>query len=276
MKAESCPVCSGGMSLPAADNGTFRRCRTCGAVYNTSHHSLEYSDSYFIEDYRAQYGRTYEEDFPDIYRAASLRVSRMLKLWHAYNRGKTPVSVLDIGCALGFFLKAAQDAGFTDLSGIEISAYASARCAEKFGYAVLRLPFEDADMPGPYDAVTAWYFLEHLHDTGAAFGRIYHSLKPGGVAAFSLPSVFGPMFCFNRGQWAQTHPVDHRVDFSPSSIRRALKLAGFRRVKVYPSGIHPERVMRKDHVLFPVFAALYRTFSMHTGFSDTIEVYAVK
>ena len=64
-----CPVCGGDRSRPAAGDAPFRRCRACGVVFNTAHAPLSYSDSYFTADYKAQYGKTYEEDFDPIYRA---------------------------------------------------------------------------------------------------------------------------------------------------------------------------------------------------------------
>ena len=272
---DPCPVCGGVRSRPVAENAPYRRCRKCGAVFNTAHAPLSYSDSYFTTDYKAQYGRTYEEDFDPIYRSAQTRIGRILKLWASAHSG-TPSSLLDIGCALGFFLKAAEDSGFTRLSGIEISQFAAEYARTRFGYAVEQKPFAPSALTGPYDAITAWYFLEHLENTAEALSAVCRSLRPGGIAAFSLPSYRGPLFTFSRREWVRTHPTDHRVDFSPKSVRAAMKNAGFSKVKVYPSGIHPERVIPRTSLLFPLFAPLYGVFSRLSAFSDTIEVYALK
>lgn len=271
---DTCPVCGGDRSRPAAGNAPFRRCRTCCAVFNTAHAPLSYSDSYFTTDYKAQYGKTYEEDFEPIYRSSRLRLKRLLAL--RPSGAPKPRSVLDIGCAMGFFLKAAEDEGFTELKGIEISPYAARYARTRFGYDIEQKPFDAAGLGGSFDAVTAWYFLEHLPDTGSAISAVYAALAPGGVAAFSLPSYFGPLYALHRSEWVRTHPVDHRVDFSPGSAVRALKRAGFRRVAVYPSGIHPGRVMNPASPLFGAFSRAYRLFSRLTSFSDTIEVYALK
>ena len=272
---DACPVCGGDRSRPAAGDAPFRRCRTCCAVFNTAHAPLSYSDSYFTSDYKAQYGKTYEEDFAPIYRASKLRLERILKLRRGFTPEK-PRSLLDIGCALGFFLKAAEDDGFSELKGIEISQYASEYAKKRFGYEIEQKPFNADALSGSFDAVTAWYFLEHLPDTKSAIDAIYAALAPDGVAAFSLPSYFGPLYMFRRSEWVNTHPADHRIDLSPKSAVRALRHAGFRRVRVYPSGIHPERVMKPSSPLYPLFARAYRFFSRLTAFSDTIEVYALK
>lgn len=271
----NCPFCGSDRAGVVSAGSPFLRCRGCGTVYNTAHSLPAYSDSYFTEDYRDQYGRTYEDDYESIYASARNRIARINALWKSAHQ-VSPHSVLDIGCALGFFLKGAADRGFTRIEGIEVSGFAADYCRKRFGYKVYETSFEKAGIKGRFDVITAWYFLEHCADSKAALDKIVNSLSDGGVFAFSMPSVFGPMYFFSRKRWVETHPVDHRVDVSPRTIRRILKAAGFRRVIVRPAGIHPERVISRRVPLFRIFSRLYRTFSLRFAFSDTIEVYALK
>jgi hypothetical protein len=96
-----CPLCGSEDEKTVLVGSPFRLCRSCGTVYNALHKTLSYSDSYFTDDYKAQYGKTYEEDFAAIYKAADRRVSRILSLWNKTHI-KKPSSALDIGCAMGF------------------------------------------------------------------------------------------------------------------------------------------------------------------------------
>jgi len=271
----SCPLCGGGRSAVIIADQPFRRCISCGTVFNAAHKTIAYSDRYYTEDYRAQYGLTYEEDFENIYRASVCRIKKIMKLWDSFHN-EPPRSVLDIGCALGFFLKAAEDHGFTKVHGIEVSAFASGRCRKLFGYQTTRASFEKAKIECRYDLITSWYFLEHCVNTKSVLEKIIAHLNDGGFFAFSVPSVFGPTYLFNKKKWAETHPVDHRIDLSPKTAVRILKRAGFGKVKVYPAGIHPERVMTKENLLYPLFKPLYTWLSHATAFSDTIEIYAIK
>lgn len=276
MNGASCPLCrserSGSLRRGSRD---LRRCRDCGAVFNCGWHPLSYDDRYFLEDYRAQYGRTYGEDFDNIYRLSMRRLDAMAGVW---GRGKIrkATSLLDIGSALGFFLKAAGDSGIGSLQGIEISRYASDYAAREFGIPVINAPFDEAVLPERFDIITAWYFLEHCEDPRKTVGRIYGLLNPGGLFAFSTPSLFGPQFLLRRSAWADSHPVDHRIDFSPRSVRNLLRQEGFRKIVTRPAGIHPERVLTKESIFFPVFRLLYSNFSSMTSFSDTMEIFAVK
>ena len=265
-----CPLCASSKASYISDN--LFKCLKCGCVFNTAAFPLMYSDDYFTIDYLKQYGRTYEEDFPQIYNTALTRLKRIKKV-----SSQTPQkNILDIGCALGFFLKAAGNNGFTRTDGIEISPYAASYCREKFGFDVRNEAFEKITSIGTYDVITAWYFIEHCGEPFKAIKKISASLTKNGVFAFSAPSVFGPMFHFHKSGWAASRPPDHAIDFNPKSARKSLKRAGFRKVKIYAAGFHPERIMRDDSFFFRFFSVVYKLFTKLTGYSDTIEVYAVK
>ena len=273
--SRECPIC--GSSKKEPQLAELSLCLTCGAVYNLAWEVIVYEDDYFTNGYKVQYGRTYEEDFPQIYAAAQNRLARINHIQKKYNRSNTKKkSLLDIGCALGFFLKAASDAGFANVEGIEVSSYAADYCKKNYNFHVRCEPFEQVAEIGTFDVISAWYFLEHCENPIDVTAKIYASLPHGGIFAFSVPSIFGPMYSFKRQEWAATRPKDHLIDLSPHSVKVLLRKVGFRKVKVYAAGFHPERVVPEDSFFYNVFAKLYRLFTAKSGYSDTIEVYAVK
>ena len=83
-------------------------------------------------------------------------------------------------------------------------------------------------------------------------------------------------FIFEKEKWINEHPIDHKIDFSPKSICKLLKSYGYRKIKIRPSGFHPERVIKKSNFLYYPFSFIYKYFTQTTGFSDTMEVYAIK
>ncbi|HOW81548.1 MAG TPA: methyltransferase domain-containing protein [Spirochaetota bacterium] len=186
------------------------------------------------------------------------------------------LSLTDIGSAMGFFLKAASDRGFGNVSGIEISRYAADYCRKEFGFEVENRALMPDGVMSEHDVITAWFFIEHCSDPCGVIMDIAANVRSGGVFAFSVPSVFGPLYWFNRKEWVRTHPADHRIDFSPGQLRLMMKMAGFRKTMIVPAGFHPERVLPADSLFFDVFSALYRTASGMLAFSDTLEVYALK
>lgn len=270
--SSNCPFCGNRSKESFSD--TLHRCRGCGLVFNSGHRPLSYDNNYFIDEYRSQYGRTYQEDFSHIYGLAQKRLGRI----NTFGSFGDPAALglLDIGSALGFFLKAARDTGIERLQGIEISEYAARYTTDEFSIPVTRASFEQADMKESYDIITAWFFIEHCAAPRAVLEKIFASLEPGGVFAMAVPSVFGPLFRRKWGEWVATHPKDHRIDFTPKSAKKILKEIGFKKVTVLPCGIHPERVMTSSSIFFPFFSRFYTIFARLTGYSDTIEVYGQK
>jgi len=265
-----CPVCSG--QGYKSISGKILKCQSCGTVYNNAWAPLAYSEEYFIEEYAAQYGKTYVEDFENIYALSQRRLDNIFR--HIPHRPE--LSILDIGSAAGFFLKAAEDRGLHDLAGIEISSFASSYCMDNFGIKVFKTPFDEAEINRKYNIVTAWFFLEHCYDPAASLDKISGLIEDGGILAMALPSWFGPLFYFHREEWIMSHPSDHRIDFSPGSVKKMLNNAGFKTLNVKKCGYHPERVIKEEALLMPLFEPLYRKFTDLTAFSDTIEVYAIK
>lgn len=266
----NCPFCQ---SQPATSyTPQLHLCRSCGIAYNSAHSPLSYDKNYFLDEYKKQYGKTYTEDFENIYRMSMERMNVILGL----TRHRKKMSFLDIGSALGFFLKCARDMGADRVRGIEISEYAARYAQKEFGIETVSMPFDDVSLDERFDVITAWYFLEHCADPRAVIKKIHDALVPGGVFAFSVPSIFGPLFSFHRREWISSRPVDHRVDFTPRGAGRILKREGFRHVKVRTAGIHPERMLRSNHPLYRPFAFAYGVLAPLFGFSDTIEIYAVK
>jgi len=266
----NCPFCS----KPSDKNitGDLYKCEKCGLVFNVNCRSLSYDRDYFISEYERQYGRTYPEDFDNIYNLSIQRIKKILNC----SRKKNELSLLDIGSAAGFFLKAAKDSGIQKVKGIEISAFASDYCRKNFSIDVIESSFEDTVINEKFDIVTSWFFIEHISDSLTSMERIYRMLNKGGIFGLAVPSCFGPMYVFRKNEWIKTRPVDHRIDLSPKAAKIVLKKLGFKTIKVIRSGYHPERIVSRNSILFKPFDLCYDMFTRATAFSDTIEIYAVK
>ena len=270
MSRKSCPVCKTDSNIEISAD--LYKCSRCNLVFNVNFKSLYYDRDYFISEYENQYGKTYIDDYENIYRLSKIR----LELITGLLKDKNNLSILDIGSAAGFFLKAAKDHGIKKLKGIEISDFAAEYCKTNFSIDVVSSSFEDIEIGEKFDIITSWFFIEHLINPLDELKKIYMMLNNGGVFAMSAPSFFGPMFHFSKDRWIASHPKDHRIDLSPYSARKILKSIGFKKVKIKICGYHPERALRKNSIFFKPFEVLYRLFSHFTKFSDTIEIYAVK
>ena len=97
--------------------------------------------------------------------------------------------ILDAGCGLGFYLSLLGAMSTATVVGVELEksriseAAAVSKQAGLVRGDISRLPFADA----AFDKVLASEVLEHLPDDVTALREISRVLRPGGVAAISVP-----------------------------------------------------------------------------------------
>jgi SAM-dependent methyltransferase len=270
----SCPVC-GHWPNPAVarfPRRSYFRCARCRMLYLVDFglRPAAYGESYFFEEYRRQYGRTYLEDFPAIQEAGRQRLRILVPLLPKdVDRAALP-RLLDVGCAYGPFLAAAREASL-GAEGLDVSAEAVRHVREKLRLPCLRGDFLEAPLaPRSYDAVCLWYVLEHFRDTAAALKRANRLLRLGGVLAFSTPSASGISARRSLRRFLEGSPPDHFTIWTPRQAAALLARFGFRLARLRVTGHHPER--------FPgrLPARLLEASSRLLGLGDTFEAYAVK
>ena len=83
------------------------KCKRCNTLFRKYFLPpfIDYSSKYFVEDYKNQYGKTYEEDIENLLSLAKKRIEKIKSI-------KPSGKILDIGSAMGFFLKEASDNGY--------------------------------------------------------------------------------------------------------------------------------------------------------------------
>jgi 2-polyprenyl-3-methyl-5-hydroxy-6-metoxy-1,4-benzoquinol methylase/spore coat polysaccharide biosynthesis predicted glycosyltransferase SpsG len=304
----SCPVCGAALDGPVLARFSERnyiRCKYCGVISMNRINPLpvEYYKEYFFEQYQKQYGKTYIEDFPNLTAMAKHRLSVIRKVgsngmaappWGIGSREKTregqnklsnddpcSPSLLDIGCAYGAFLAAAQEEGYVP-HGIDPAEDAVRYVTQIIGIHATQgyFPTPDSRLSTPdYKVITLWYVIEHFRDCVPALAEIRKLLKPGGVLAFATPSFTGISGRKSLKHFLKNSPQDHRTVWSPSVCVKSLGKTGFRVKRIISSGHHPERfpflgkfARNRNSPLYRLLLAASRIFAL----GDTMEVYAVK
>jgi SAM-dependent methyltransferase len=137
--------------------------------------------------------------------------------------------LLDIGTGFGFFLVEMKKRGW-DPGGVEISQKAMDYARNILGLTILPGPLEKAGFPDKdFDAVTAFYVVEHLSHPMDFFRECYRILKPGGVILLRYPHTT-PIKNLLRFLGIKNRLYDlpaHLSDFSPKIIQRCLEKIGF-------------------------------------------------
>lgn len=281
----SCPVC--GNVSPKPDRikarttaHTFRRCSSCNIIYLgfSTDSNVQYEKSYFDSEYKNQYGRTYLDDFDFIKTQGLRRVEEINRVL-----GNKKGNLLDVGCAYGPFLSAAEDSGWT-VYGSDISADAIDYVKNELKYSAVNASFTDFDPVREFgikefDAVTMWYVIEHVKDLKTVLTDINHKLKTGGIFSFSTPSGSGISARCNTESFFIQSPKDHYTIWEIENTKKILKRFGFKVEKIVSTGIHPERHplvkklgIHKGNLLFSIAEFLCRLFKA----GDTYEVYCTK
>lgn len=273
-------------------NENFYQCPACSLIKKErvlknslvyEEEKIEYNESYFLEEYERSYKKTYEEDKENLYKVARER----LKIVESYKKGKGKKTLLDIGCALGYFLDIAKEEFHFKTRGVEISAFAAKKASEKhkiFNGDVFDFNgFEETNKDGAqkkeerFDVVALWYVVEHFPDHKAIFRKINSLQKRGGILALSTPNAFGLSGRFNSNEFLRTSPQDHHYLYSEASLINILESYGYIFLERRSTGVHYSRFQ----ALFPrlskwIGPKLYAVVAKRLNLGDTFEIYFKK
>lgn len=255
---------------------TIRRCKKCGMLYIGFLRNAEkkYEASYFFEEYKNQYGKTYLEDFESIKKQGLRRMALINKIAGktAANKGAYKKSLLDIGCAYGAFLSAAADS-HCEVFGTDICSDAVSYVQNNLGFQAQTSAFPNFNTDARFDAVTMWFVIEHFANLDAVLRKVSELTKPGGIFAFSTPSASGISARFSKKSFFRQSPADHFTLWELKRCAPILKKYGFKVCKIVSTGHHPERfpfIKIDAHNRFALF--LSKLFLS----GDTCEVYCKK
>ena len=211
----ACLVCAG-TSTDSVLDGVLLRCQGCGFAWTASNggvHDDLYGESYFR-------GEGYE----DYFQPAARRFEAGRRL-HWLLRAAPVQSLVEAGCAAGFFVEAARRAGI-DARGVEVSTSIAAYARDELGLPVSDGRFETMTQPA-VEAVCAFHVLEHVEDPHTFLSAAWRSLKPGGVLALEVPNIASGAAARLGIKWAGLQPEFHRWHFSPGSLVRLVEAHGF-------------------------------------------------
>lgn len=286
-----CPLCgcsTKGSVIERFEEKSYRRCPSCAIVYmqRPAFPAISYNQDYFFKDYKNQYGKTYLEDFSVLEKMGKRRLAIIDTIRKRTKKVKTQAaSLLDIGCAYGPFLFAAKSCGYR-CTGLEIADEAARYVHDNLDIPVLRGLFPDAAAQlaaESFSVITLWYVIEHFSEPGIALSRISTLLEPGGILAFSTPSMSGLSAKKDRRTFLKQSPEDHWTVWDPCRTAAQLSRYKLHLVRLVNSGHHPERFPLLGKWLSShtglVSRLLYRflhTVSRVFHLGDTYEAYAIK
>jgi SAM-dependent methyltransferase len=184
--AEGCLICEQRAARPPVALGPFRvyRCAGCGFRWVDRDDLDRVGSDASFQDYphNAFLRRHFEAMKPLYRRGLQQRVARALP-----GADLAHCSFLDVGCANGEYLWAAQALGFGAVTGVEVDAVA-ARHARAFGPVGTDL---DALVQASFDVVQVKNVVACLRDFRAFLMTCVALAKPGGAVFVDTPNEAG-------------------------------------------------------------------------------------
>ncbi|NLU78543.1 class I SAM-dependent methyltransferase [Micromonospora sp. HNM0581] len=214
----TCALCGrDDRSRPALD-GVLRRCADCGFVWTAEPGPPPdelYDEAYYLTD-------GYQDYFASS-RQRRFEAGRRLRWLSSITR---PSVLVEAGCAGGYFLEAARNAGYT-ATGIEVSHAATTYATQHLGVPVRHGYFEHIAPTLHADIVCAFHVLEHVDNPRTFLHAARHTLTPGGWLALEVPNIASAAATRLGHHWPAVAPRYHRWHFTPDTLRRMLRETGF-------------------------------------------------
>ncbi len=271
-----CPSCGTIITELKYNNEAFDiyYCQKCDLYYTvgTNDYKEIYVDRYFVEEYREQYGKTYEEDKKNIQKFGLLRLDSI----KSYFKNVKGLKLLEYGSGLGFFSELCEKEGISTLS-LDISNYAVSYIQEKLKFEAILdngSYLEKNDVK--FDIITSFYVIEHIKDFEKLLYLFSYHLNKNGVLALSTPNGSGFSVKYNFDEYKNSHPKDHFYIFTPKFLKRELKQLGFKNIKIEITGHHPERFFKSKKIDNKFLMKICLLISKIFKLGDTFEIYAQK
>lgn len=223
-----CNYC-GGQNHSRLFGGTYpsiMKCSSCGLIFNAVMPSEQelamiYTEEYYKSgDSLVRGYSNYLEDRSNITETATRRIKDIEKF-------KSGGSLLDVGCAFGFFLDVARERGWTT-TGVEISQFAAEYAARELQLNVINHNIESWECQAmAYDVITMWDLVEHLRDPLGTLQKLASALKEDGILVLSTPDIDSLPAKVMKEKWLGWKlQNEHLYYFSYTTLEQMLWSAG--------------------------------------------------
>lgn len=221
---DKCYLCGGRMTLFISKNGyNIYRCTACGLGRTDLAGNYEefvrnhYNKGYFTGDPTRSAYIDYKDDKPFILK----NMRQFLRRVQKYKpRGK----LLDVGCALGFYVELSLAHGY-DAYGFDPSSYAVEEAKKLVGDARIKQGTitSVSYRRKSFDVITMFDVFEHLSDPGADLAKLSTYLKDDGIMVVATGNTASAMAKTLKRRWTFYIPPQHLFFFNKKTMTALLK-----------------------------------------------------
>lgn len=230
-----CPLCDSLERKPVFERSGWHvvRCSRCGMIfigdqplaYDAQAAEHDWVDDYEKEVLRRKTDRPFLMFLSRLTRPLRTDATRR-QLAHALH-WKREGKLLDLGCGDGRFLALAS--GQFKVMGVELSPRSAQFAKERVpGATILVGPVTDAVAPeAEFDIVTQFGYIEHEWLPRGGLDVAFRALKRGGILVIKTPNYASWNRIFMGENWCGIHIPSHCNYFTPATLERLLRRAGF-------------------------------------------------
>ncbi len=223
-----CYLCSSPMQ-PFLNKNGFRiyRCRECTLAQTDLRQNYDefveehYAKGYFTGDATKVAYVDYKDD-------KAMIVRNMRKFLQRIEQVKPNGKLLDVGCALGFFVELALSKNF-DAYGFDPSDYAVTEARALVGddriqkYTIHTAKYAS----GQFDVITLFDVFEHLADPARDLRQLYKLLKPDGILILATGDTNSWLAKILKKRWTFYIPPQHLFFFNQQTLSSLLEREKF-------------------------------------------------
>jgi SAM-dependent methyltransferase len=213
-------------------------------------------------DLAALYGRDYfhgseYHDYVEERESLRLNFARRLRTLDSLAGGLRGKSILEIGCAYGFFLELAAEYGLRAI-GVDIAQDGIRYARERLRVDARLGDYLDLST-GLVDIVCMWDTVEHLSRPDLFVAKAAQDLVPGGLLAVTTGDIGSVNARVRGARWRMIHPPTHLHYFTVGTLSLLLRRNGFEVVHVS----HPGASRRLHAILYMVLAQRFGARRLH-------------
>lgn len=132
--------------------------------------------------------------------------------------------VLDVGCGKGNFLYEIRTVTGCQAYGIDISKTAAKTARENYGIDVFTGTILESPSPDNFfDVITAWAYLEHVHNPSEVLLKMSNLLKSDGLCIISIPNFKSFNAKLFKDKWYHLDCPRHLYIFTVRTITALFK-----------------------------------------------------
>ncbi|MEC7641804.1 MAG: class I SAM-dependent methyltransferase [Nitrospinota bacterium] len=188
-------------------------------------------DNFHVSEEYANSRRSSELNLQD---AAWERSARILEKIKNRFPGKRDITILDMGCGSGYFLRFARQHGFENLTGVEIDAEASRYVNEELGITCHNRFLDDIGFPdNRFDAIILDQVLEHAEEPKVLLTSLQRIIHPEGLIYIGVPNIDSAIIKILGKNHRHFNGWGHLNYFTVQSLDRITEATGFEKIESY-------------------------------------------